>query len=334
MKIDSITLNTPKNIVQYLIGFGLYLLVYGSFDPLKLILGISSFIIAYAAIYPYNDLMDLEEDKKDDFKKAYKALVRGDLSKQKAITLVFGLPIIGLLIASMVSFWYTFMLMILLFLNFLYSSPYTRLKKKKSYAVLSIFAMQSIKFSLGWLTFTTDLTLLPSWIITTLSLAYIFGYILYKKNVIDMKKTMKENLKIMIPLSVAVVFSYVVSLLIYPFKLPLLIVFPLAFVFLSMQKQKNVVKKTFTLSNMTVAVLAAIAVTLLLLNVPFIGLINEGTSDAIDKLGEFTLERVNDETYDIICTINASLYNYPIRDLTELDSFLNVSSREVVLRED
>ena len=65
MKTDSVIVNLPKNIVQYLIGFSLYLLVYGSFDLFKLIIGLTSFILAYSAIYPYNDLMDYEKAKKD-----------------------------------------------------------------------------------------------------------------------------------------------------------------------------------------------------------------------------------------------------------------------------
>ena len=166
MKLDSITMNLPKNVVQYLLGFGLYLLVYCSFDPIKFVLGLAAFIISYSAIYPYNDLMDYKEDRKNVFKKHYKAIARGDMTQEKAITLAYGLPIIGLLIASFVSRWYMILLIFLLFQNFLHSSPQTTktFKKKNRYMFINMYLMQAIKFSLGWFTFTTDLTRLPIWL--------------------------------------------------------------------------------------------------------------------------------------------------------------------------
>lgn len=322
----------PKNIVQYLIGFGFYVLVFGSFDPIKLVLGLLSFIITYSAIYPYNDLMDYESDKKDKFKRVYKALARGDINYKDSATLVFGLPVIGLLIASFVSSWYMMLLIGLLLLNFLYSAPQVRLKKKMGYALTSMFLMQFIKFSLGWFTFTTEVTRLPVWVINTLSFAYLFSYFMYKKNVLNMKKTFKMNKSVLIPLSIATIGSYIISIMIYPYKMPLLLIVPLVFLILTMRKQKDIVVKTFKLANITIWIMGAIFVMLLLLNIPVIGMINDNASQFFDDIGALTLQNASKGAYNVICSINQTLYNYPIRDLNELNNLFNLNGTEITLR--
>lgn len=335
MKTDSILINLPKNMVQYFIGFALYLLVYGSFDPLKLILGLASFLIAYSAIYPYNDLMDYEQDKKDEFKKVYKALVRGDLKQKDAISLVFGLSIIGLMLASLVSQWYMFLISITLFQNFLHSNPHTKntFKKKKRYMVPNIFIMQFIKYSLGWFTFTTDLTKLPTWVITTFSLGYVYAYILYKSNIKDMLSVLKKKIKIMLPLTIIIIFTYSVSFWVYPFKIPLLLVIPLLLLIFTMSKQKNVVTKTFKLSNITLIILGGTTIMLLLLNIPVISEINDNVTEIYNKIGNLTLETMGNNTYELIYTINETVYTYPIRDLKELNKLFNLTSTEVIVNE-
>ncbi|MBD3311982.1 hypothetical protein GF352_00805 [archaeon] len=331
MKVDSITVNTPKNAIQYLIGFSIYLLVYGSFEPFKFILGLASFLITYAAIYPYNDLMDYEVDKKDKFKQDYKALVRGDMSEKTAITLAFGLPIIGLLLASLVSFSYTLLLILLLFLNFLYSSPYTRLKDRMGWALVLMFFMQLIKYTIGWFTFTTEVVTLPSWIVLTFTFAYLTSYVLYKKNIINMTKTFKEHKKLMIPLSGITLFSFIISFLVYPYKVPWLLLFPLTFFVLITRKQKNQTTKTFKLMGITTSLMTLIVILFLLLNVPAIGMLNQNASRAIDELGELTLQRMDNGTYELICTINETIFSYPIRDLKDLDNYFNITDLTVVV---
>jgi len=170
----------------------------------------------------------------------------------------------------MVSGWYMMLLILLLFMNFLYSAPQVRLKNKLGYAIIIMFWLQVIKFSLGWLTFTTDITKMPVWIIITFSSAYIVSYVLYKKNLLNMKKTFKEKKKLMIPLSAITLFSFYVSLLIYPYKIPLLMLVPLVFMVLMFKKQKDKTKKSFRLLGFTTVILGVTAVLLLLLNVPFI----------------------------------------------------------------
>jgi 4-hydroxybenzoate polyprenyltransferase len=332
MKIDSLTVNTPKNAIQYLVGFSLYLLVYGSFEPIKFVLGLVSFLITYAAIYPYNDLMDFEVDKKDGFKQKYKALVRGELKPTTAITMVFGFPIIGLMLASMVSSYYMMLLIILLFINFLYSSPYTRLKSKTSYAVISMFLMQVIKFCLGWFTFTSEVTSIPIWIILTFSFSYLLSYLFYKKGSIKkMKDTYLKHKKIMIPLSLMTLFSFAVSILIYPYKIPMMLLFPAAFLILATRKEKDRTTKSFRLLGITNIILSTAVISLLLLNVPFINSLNQGATEAIDRLSTITLESMNNQTYEIVSFINDTLYNYPIHDLREFDDMLNVSSLKVTI---
>ncbi len=333
MNRSVLSINIPKNIIQYFIGFSVYLYFYGSFNPFKLMLGLSSFLISYTAIYYYNDLMDYKSDKRSKVKRAYKDLARGDISVETAITFAFGLPIIGLLLASMVSFEYTVVLIVLLFQNFLHSSPFTknRFKKRFNYLFINFFLMQFIKFSLGWFTFTTNMTLFPYWLITTLSLAYFFGYYVYKTDIKNIKKAMKNRLKVFIPLSVSIIVLYIVSLMIYPFKLPLLIVFPFMLLFLSMKHEKSVTNKIFGLSDMASVALAIIATGILLLNVPVISTINNNASQVFDKISNLTLSNVNNKTLNAICIINETIYSYPIRDLNELKIF-NLTDKELILR--
>jgi 4-hydroxybenzoate polyprenyltransferase len=332
MKIDSISVNLPKNVVQYLIGFGFYSLIYGSFDPVKLVLGLVAYVITYSAIYPYNDLMDYDSDKKDEFKRFYKALARGDTAHKDAVTLVFGLPVIGLLIASFVGWWYMMLLITLLLLNFLYSAPQVRLKKRTGYALLSIFLMQFIKYSLGWFTFTTEVIQLPVWIIIMLSFAYIFSFFLYKKNLLDMKDTFKRHKGIMIPLTIGTLGSYVISIIIYPYKIPLLLTIPLTLLILTMRKQKNIIIKTFKLQSITIYIMGGIVLMLLLLNVPVIGSLNNNASQFFNDLGSLALENASEGAYNVICSINQTLYSYPIHDLNELNRLFNINGTEIVLR--
>lgn len=334
MRLVDSTWLTAKNAIQYLIGFSLYLLVYGSFDPVKLALGLVSFLITYSAIYPYNDLMDYESDKKDKFKRTYKKLITGELSFNKAITLVFGLPLIGLMIASMVSGWYMLLLVILLFQNFLHSSPYTRdtFKKKKRYLIPNMFIMQLIKFSLGWFTFTTDITLLPVWVLNTFSLSYVFGYLLYKFGLLDMEKAIKNKLTTMVPLAILITVSYAISFLIYPFKIPLLLVIPVMFLVFTMSRQKNLVRKALVLSNISIIIIASLVVMFLLLNIPAVAQLNDNATVFFNNINEITLQKMDNSTYQIICKINETLYSYPIHDLKELNNILNITGTEIILR--
>ncbi|HLE05897.1 MAG TPA: UbiA family prenyltransferase [Candidatus Nanoarchaeia archaeon] len=334
MKTDSVIVNLPKNIVQYLIGFSLYLLVYGSFDLFKLIIGLTSFILAYSAIYPYNDLMDYEKDKKDKFKRVYKALVRGDLKQKDAITLTFGLTVTGLLLSTLVNSWYTVLLLVILLQNFLHSAPQTSkyFKLKKKIMIPNMFILQTIKYTLGWFTFTTDITQMPTWIINTLSGAYVYAYVVYKHGTGNMKASMSKNLKVYIPLGTLVIGSYIISLMIYPFKLPIIIIVPLGFLFFTMRNQKDIIKKTFKLSGITVIVMAGMVLMNFLLNVPSIAKVNDGTTDVFEKIGEITMNKMDNETYEVVCQINETLYSYPIRDLKELDNIFNITGKEVIVR--
>ncbi len=326
MKMDSLTANIPKNMLQYLLGFALYILVYHSFNPVKLAIGLVSFLVTYSAIYPYNDLMDYKEDRKDKFKKAYKALARGDMSHEEAITLVFGLPIIGMILASFVSSWYMVLLAVLLLLNFLYSAPQIRLKKRMKYAIPSMLLMQLIKFSLGWFTFTTNVTRMPGWVIITFSFGYIFGYVLYKKSLLNMKKSFLENKKILVPISIITLFSFFVSLIIYPYKIPLLLIVPIVALISLFKNQKDKTVKSFKLMGFSIMLLSAITILFLSLNIPAVANVNKNASDAFGHLASLAFNKSNNETKVVIRTFNETLYSYPIHDLNEFNiiNFSNI----------
>ncbi|MEM5778767.1 MAG: UbiA family prenyltransferase, partial [Candidatus Aenigmatarchaeota archaeon] len=173
--------NPIKNSFQYTIGAILYFLTFNNFYLTKFILGLIGFVIAYQAVYQYNDLMDYEEDLKDEIRKN-KPLPRGEFSRKEVETFVYLFLIIGLSICFVVSPYFGLLVFITLFLNFLHSSPFIKLKKTKL-VLPNLFFLEFLKFSLGWFIFSFSLSEFPYILIAFLSLIYLTGYIYWKQNV-------------------------------------------------------------------------------------------------------------------------------------------------------
>ncbi len=329
--VDSTTINLPKNLVQYLIGFAFYILTFGSFDLMKLIFGALGFLISYSSVYIFNDLTDYKEDIKDEFKKQYKAIARGSFKIDYAVSLLFILSPIGLFFASLVSQAYLTAIVILLVLNYIYTAKPFRLKKKLKYAVILMFLMQIIKGYLGWITFTNDLTKFPYWVNMTFALSYIFGYVLYKKDVSDMKKTILKYKKYMLSLAGAIIASFFISLIIYPYKLPLLILIPCTFFVLTAKDTKNKVLKNFKLAGISITLMYILLLGLFLLNVEPIKKLNENTTQMIDKINNLLLNKVDNNTYGLILIINQTIYSKPIYQIEDVSKYIkeiNVSIKK------
>ncbi len=332
---DSFIFNLVRNSLLYLTGFSLYLLTYGYFNLIKTIIGLLSFIITYNSIYYYNDLMDYESDKKNKFKRKYKALTRGDITINDAITIMFSSIIVGLMLSVFVNQWFTILLLFLLLQNFLHSSPITTrlFKHNRKVMIVNMFLMQFIKISLGWFALTSNTTLMPSWIIATISLAYVWSYFFYKKGIHQIKKTFKQYKKTALFLSITTIASYFISLIIYPFKIPL-IALPIILILLVLKRNisNNQVNRTFKLMGVTFIVLLIMNLLFLLLTVPIIERVNNETQAIFSKVGNVTLRIVDNNTYEAICIINNSLYSYPIKDLNNFNKLLNFSNGELVIR--
>ncbi len=335
LKNDSYLIQLPKNAFQYLIGFSFYLIIFGELNILRLIIGLTAFLLTYSSIYHYNDLMDYEEDRKSSIKRTYKALARGDLTKEKVISRMIALFLSGIALGALIGGWYVLLLLGLLATNYLHSSPRTKklFKYNLKYLFPNMFIMQFLKFTSGWFTFTTNLTLLPSWIIACLCTSYIFGYVIYKRGIANISKFLKKKLKLSIALSTIVLITFFISLIIYPFKIPLLAIIPISFIFLVLRKEKSQVKRFFGFLKIIHLVIFMLLVFILLLNVPVVGEINEETGRVIDTLSTLSLKNLDNESLKVFIQINNTLYDYPIKDLKDLEALINLSIGTIRIKE-
>ena len=84
---NSIIMSVPKNIVQFLVGFILFTMLFGFADFVLMLFGLAGFILTYSSVYLLNDIKDVEEDRKDPMKLKWKMIANGALSIRKAIYL-------------------------------------------------------------------------------------------------------------------------------------------------------------------------------------------------------------------------------------------------------
>ena len=106
------------------------LIVSRGFPPLQpALLSIAAFFFIATAVYTYNDVVDMEADKKNVFK-SNRPLVSGQVSKSNAMKLIYISAILGLSI-SFLNNLPSFLLSLLYFAIFmLYSYPKIHLKKR------------------------------------------------------------------------------------------------------------------------------------------------------------------------------------------------------------
>lgn len=219
LKKDSIVMNSGKSLLQFLIGVSLAYLILGTFEIVEIILGGAAFFLIYSAIYPFNDLMDLEEDKKKN--KDYKALVRGDIEKKESISILFLFLTLGIFFLSFLNRWFIIIISVTLLSNFLHSSIFTRLKEKFYLMIINMTILQFLKFSLGWFLLTTNISSFPLFLLLMFSGVYTLSYLLYKGN---FRRDIKFKKKLFMgSLGAMVLFFYILSFLFYKFQIPLII---------------------------------------------------------------------------------------------------------------
>ena len=97
---NSVTVSLPKNIIQFFLGFVLYWLLFGAFDWLTLGIALAGFLLAYSSVYFFNDIVDYEEDKKDEDKKDWKLVASGAMTKKTALVVGLVFMVSGLLLSG------------------------------------------------------------------------------------------------------------------------------------------------------------------------------------------------------------------------------------------
>ena len=279
------TFNPIKNGFQYLIGSVLYFLTFNSFYIPKFFLGLIGFVIAYHSVYQFNDLMDYEEDRKDILRKHYKPLVTGKTKRISLEAYTFLFLIIGLPLCFFVSTLFGALVVIILFLNFLHSSPFIRLKKSK-FLIPNLFFIEFIKYSLGWFALTSSIINFPFFLITSLSFVYAIGYLYCKQNITNFLKNKK--IKIMLILAFA---SYVISIFFYSFKLVMLLPVPITLFYLALRRFSKLEKIKIGI-NITLMLGVFFLISVLILFIPSVAELNNKICSEIDIVKENITEMI------------------------------------------
>lgn len=279
--LDFYKINIIRNTIQYSLGAGFYFILNNSFSPFIFIVGLIGFLIAYQSVYFFNDVMDYDSDKKDEMRSKIKMLIKGKIKINTAISLAFFFAILGLLISFSIGQFFGIMVFLCLFLNFLHSSNLLRLKTTKL-LLPNLFLIEYIKYSLGWFVFSSGMRNFPFFIIACASAVYITAYVYYKNNI---KEDLFKDKRIKF-LSAISLSLYIISVFVYPFKLPLIIflLFPVAA--LSLRRINNLFIKIKVGNLIFFIIIISFIISIFSLTVPSIAQINENISAGIDSIKE------------------------------------------------
>jgi len=214
---NSATMNTPKNIIQFILGVVLFAMAGGEYNIITCVIAASGLGIGLGAIYLFNDLTDLKEDKGNNVKIRWKAVANGTMSKEESITLIKISIITGTLLAFLSGFNFFMIYILVIALNLCYSHPMVRWKNSKSLSVVAIATLQVLKFSSGWFLFTNSMKGFPILFVLALAIGYTLLFLYYKHNTTNLMKLIITDKKRILPLSFACIVMLLVSFGIYAF---------------------------------------------------------------------------------------------------------------------
>jgi 4-hydroxybenzoate polyprenyltransferase len=315
----------PKNTIQFFLGFTLFFLIMGTFDPAVLALSLFGFLVTYSAVYFYNDIVDYHDDLKDTEKKDWKLVAGGALSRKSAAAIGMACAVVGLYASLLVSGWFFLMMAALLFLNFLHSSPYTRLKKRIAPTAANMTAIEFIKYSSGWFAFTGDLTRFPFWIILTFSLVYATIYLVYKfKFKGDMIRSKKW---LFASVGAICVISYCLSMVLYQFALPLIILLVLSVALGLFGKSRKLPFMNWLYIEFII--MPAVIAVFLLLSIPIVGHANEKITDTIGEYKETVYKELPDDVAQGLKNLSEPPYHSLQEIGRDINRTLNITISEI-----
>ncbi|HDD46200.1 MAG TPA: hypothetical protein ENG42_01890 [Candidatus Aenigmarchaeota archaeon] len=281
---NSIMISLPKNIIQFLLGIVLFTIIFGHFDTIKAVIGLVAFVATYSCVYIFNDIFDIEEDKKDKEKLEWKIIASGELGIDKAVTILIAMLLLGLSLSTFLSLWFFAMMLLLLFLNLLHSSPFTKFKKSLYKTSINMTLIEFIKYSTGWFALTNNISHFPVWFILTLSSAYTFSYITYKFK-LDIK-WVKNNKVVAGSIALLTMGSYIISLLVYTFPVSMIILFIAPVIVLLISKLFSWEGRMKNMLFIEYVLLPLLLISLLILTNPVVKSMNEKLVESIDSYKE------------------------------------------------
>jgi 4-hydroxybenzoate polyprenyltransferase len=265
-----------RNSFQYLLGATLNFLIFNSMDFVHFFTGLFALLVTYNAVYFINDIIDYDDDRKNKTKLHTKPLVKKSITFREAKIYAAASIVFGMAISLFVNSFFSLLLVSLIVLNNLYS----RFKKNIKLKIPTLILIEVVKFSTGWFALSLTVSNFPFWIVLTISNMYAMVYFVYKKN-ITLRSAIDENRTFFISFMLFSVFSYVVSLMMYPFKLPMILMLltSMAFLYICSRLEGMHMVGIKTHIAMSVFVLAFI----LLLN-PTVAYVNNVISGPVDAL--------------------------------------------------
>jgi len=278
--IDVNSINLLKNSFQFILGAVLYFTIFNDFYIWKFLIGLAGFLISYQSVYQFNDLMDYEDDRKDKLKVKTKRLARGEVSRKVVESYSFLFTFIGLSLCFLVSTLFGLLVSLILFLNFLHSSSFVRLKKSR-FLLVNLFLIEFVKYSLGWFAFSFSVSGFPFIFILCLVSIYLLGYLYYKRNAVNFFK----DIRIKVLCSLSLLF-YLASIFLYSFKLPLLMVIPFCFTFLIFKRFKDSFFRLKLGSVMSLIIAIFLIISLIICSMGAFARINDQISDNIEKISD------------------------------------------------
>ncbi len=220
-KTNLLVLNSVKNLAQFAVGLGLAVATFGFvFELWHVLAAAVSLVLIYFASYIYNDIADLEDDKKDPFKMRFKPIARGDMKVESARMIMGGSFLVGFVLSYFVGLQFLATVALISVLNFVYSSPYIRYKSDSSTFAISIFLLEFFKFATGWLAVADSFDKLPLLFVASISLIYIVFGRAYKKKLTS-RELFQDN--VISVCAVTGILLFVVSILRYDFKFQMLL---------------------------------------------------------------------------------------------------------------
>jgi len=210
-------LNLPKNTLQFIFGVLLFTMAGGQYNILTCIIAASGLSIGLGAIYLFNDLTDLREDKQNDMKIRWKAVANGTMSRKESITLIKLFSITGTVLAVLSGLNFFLIYLAVIALNICYSHPSIRWKNSQTLSVLAIATLQVLKFSSGWFLFTNTIEGFPIVFVMALAIGYTLLFMYYKNDTENLKKLVIEDKKRVLPLSLTCIIMLLTSFFIYTF---------------------------------------------------------------------------------------------------------------------